>query len=196
MYPRKRISQAQLKKEERIQRIADALHSGPAALTYESLLNYRKTQKDIINSDTQHKSNKTRAQTYLYAAERAIAQHEREARVKFAEENHGKEFDAEVRWFNKVSGEGMLYIPELAISAVVYACNLPGRKTWYAETACVYYERGQKVRIKLDIPAYSELFVIGITPGTLDTEAWNNIKDKPLAFRCDDEGNAINGLFA
>lgn len=77
----------------------------------------------------------------------------------------------------------------------VYACNIQGRKTWYSETACVYYETGQVVEVELKAFSGFKLFVNGTTPGILDEERWNRIKNQDLAFRCDENGNAVTGLF-
>lgn len=78
----------------------------------------------------------------------------------------------------------------------IYACNIQGKRTWYPETACVYYETGQIVDVELKVFAGGKLFVNGLTPGHLDVEHWDRIKDQNLAFRCDEEGNAVTGLFA
>jgi len=77
----------------------------------------------------------------------------------------------------------------------IYACNINGKKTWYPETACVYYETGQIVDVELKVFTGFQLFVNGLTPGHLDEAHWNRIKDQSLAFRCDEAGNAITGLF-
>lgn len=77
----------------------------------------------------------------------------------------------------------------------IYACNISGKKTWYPETACVYYETGQIVDVELKVFSGFQVFVNGLTPGHLDEAHWNRIKDQSLAFRCDTDGNAITGLF-
>lgn len=77
----------------------------------------------------------------------------------------------------------------------IYACNIQGKKTWDPETACVYYNTGDIVEVELKVFHGFQLFVNGLTPGHLDTAQWERIKDKPLAFRCDENGNAITGLF-
>jgi len=100
-----------------------------------------------------------------------------------------------VLWFDNNSGEGMVQIGEL--TSDIYACNIAGKKTWYPETACVYYEKGQTIKVKLSFHGYmSQVFVIGLTPGYLDAEGWSNQDQDRLAFKCDEEGNATNGLFA
>lgn len=111
---------------------------------------------------------------------------------------HKKPLKATVRWFNPNSGIGTIIIEgaEDLPSFPIYACNIKGRKTWYPETACVSYETGEIVDIELDMHTRHSIFVIGITPGKLDVAEWDRIKDQNLAFRCDEDGKAINGLFA
>lgn len=77
----------------------------------------------------------------------------------------------------------------------IYACNIEGKKTWYPETACVYYETGQVVDVELKVFSGFQLFVCGLTPGILDEEHWNRIKNQDLAFRCNEKGEAVTGLF-
>lgn len=109
---------------------------------------------------------------------------------------HGKTFKATVVWFNRLKGQGYIEIPELTRKRVpIYACNIAGKKTWYPETACVYYVEGQEIDVRIDVHP-GQTFAIGLTPGTLDAEAWDRIKDKSLAFRCDESGKAVTGLFA
>lgn len=108
---------------------------------------------------------------------------------------HDKTFAAMVDWFSARSGEGSVTL-ETGLRLDIFACNIVGRKTWYPETACVYYTEGQEVQIKVDVHSPSAVFAIGLTPGTLDVEAWENIKDKNLAFRCNDVGELTTGLFA
>lgn len=114
---------------------------------------------------------------------------------QFRTKYHKKPLKATVDWFNPMSGCGYVTIPEVG-RFVIYACNIKGRKTWYPETACVYYTAGQEVEVELDLHARHAVFCMGLTPGTLDTEGWDRIKDTSLAFRCDEDGNAVTGLFA
>lgn len=107
---------------------------------------------------------------------------------------HNKIFKATVDWFNNMSGMGMLTVNN-SLRLPIYACAIKGRKTWFAETACVYYKPGQIVEIKVTVGALRDLMAEGLTAGHLDVEGWNNIKDRNLAFRCNDSGEAINGLF-
>lgn len=121
---------------------------------------------------------------------RHIAEHE------FINKYDGKRFQAKV-----ISGGAR---SEMLVSIIgaeelhlqpVYACNINGKKTWYPETACVYYETGQIVEVELHAYINFKLFVVGLTPGHLDVEHWNRIKDRSLAFRCNEQGEAITGLF-
>jgi hypothetical protein len=100
-----------------------------------------------------------------------------------------KNYTGIVRWFDKNSGEGMIKCDVTDRIYMVYACNLIGRKTWYAETACVYLNEGDKVTFNLNGD-----FVVDI-PGIFDAEKWNKLDQSKLAFKCNDEGQAINGLF-
>lgn len=90
-------------------------------------------------------------------------------------------------------GDGLIQIDDRAFD--IYACNLPGKKTWYPETACVYYNKGQEVDVVVKYDDYA-LFVIGVTPPHFDHKKWETLKHKRLAFRCDDDGNATTGLFS
>jgi hypothetical protein len=86
--------------------------------------------------------------------------------------------------------EGLDYLQK------IYACNIVGKRTWYPETACVYYKSGEIVDVELKVCGGFNLFVCGITPGHLDTEHWDRIKDEKLAFRCNELGETVTGLFA
>jgi hypothetical protein len=77
----------------------------------------------------------------------------------------------------------------------IYACNIEGRRTWYPETACVYYKEGETVDVVLKVFPGGVLFVCGVTPGYFDSVRWESIKDQSLAFRCDVAGNSVTGLF-
>jgi hypothetical protein len=94
------------------------------------------------------------------------------------------------------SSEMLAQVEGLVWLQPIYACNIAGKRTWYPETACVYYEPGEVVDVELKVFSGFQLFVCGITPGHFDAKHWDLIKDKGLAFRCDEEGNAVTGLFA
>jgi hypothetical protein len=96
---------------------------------------------------------------------------------------------------NVTRGEMLVKVEGLDHLQVIYACNIKGAKTWYPETACVYYKKGEVVDVELKVYHDFKVFVCGLTPGHLDTEHWERIKDEPLAFRCDENGKAITGLF-
>lgn len=112
----------------------------------------------------------------------------------FRTKYHGKELPARVVWFDKLTGVGSVEFDGKL--ATIWACNITGKKTWYPETACTYYERGQEIRVRIETSFGGRIDVIGVTPGHLDHERWEQLKDKDLAFRCDDAGNAVTGLFA
>jgi hypothetical protein len=101
-----------------------------------------------------------------------------------------------VRWFDRGSGEGTLLIPELDLYCSVYACNLKGKKTWYSETACVYLEDGQDVIVERLAEVDRGVTPIIYDGVKFDSDKWNSLDHSRLAFKCDDNGNAINGLFA
>lgn len=93
-----------------------------------------------------------------------------------------------VQWF---SGDiGTIRVDSIDLSIKVHACNIIGAKTWFPETACIYLEKGQIVEFE-----YSECGANKVTNGIIDTEKWNSIKDQNLAFRCNENGEAITGLF-
>lgn len=105
-------------------------------------------------------------------------------------------YTAKVSWFDKGRGEGSIHCEALDTSFPIYACGLPGKKTWYAETACMYLERGDKVQFDLSGNSH-QLFVVNVVgPVKFDAEKWNGLDQDRLAFKCDDDGKAINGLFA
>lgn len=98
---------------------------------------------------------------------------------------------AKVIDFNRLRGEGLIRTEGYAGIQVIYACNLPGKKTWYAETACVYYETGDQIEITSTPDG-----MICLTPGIFDKAKWDGLDQSRLAFRCDEDGKALNGLFA
>lgn len=96
-----------------------------------------------------------------------------------------------VSWFNKDSGIGYIKCSKTQTLVPVYACNILGKKTWYPETACIYLEKGQEVSFK-----HSEACgAVDVTNGTLDLDKWNKLDQSKLAFKCNEQGRAINGLF-
>lgn len=99
-----------------------------------------------------------------------------------------------VRWFDKRDGEGM--VSGEAGTFYINAAGIPGKKTWYGSTACVFYTEGQIIEAEIveehDRGGYLRL----ITPGTFDQVKWDSLDHDRLAFRCDENGNALNGLFA
>lgn len=97
-----------------------------------------------------------------------------------------------VTMFDRLRGEGLVSGLNDEGVFTIYACNIPGKKTWFPETACVYYEERTIVDVRVD----DEGFVIGITNGVFDEAKWNSLDHDRLAFKCDEGGKAINGLFA
>lgn len=101
---------------------------------------------------------------------------------------------ARVKYFCRLSGDGAVELMDQDTTLPIYACNIKGKRTWYPETACVYYDKGQVIDVIVKFDEYA-CFVIGETQGTLDTEKWARLDQDSLAFRCNDDGEAITGLF-
>jgi hypothetical protein len=132
-----------------------------------------------------------RAERLWHYTEECVFRHLAEKTLQ--REFDGKRFNVEV--IDWSGTEGLVNIPGLGLRTI-YACNIKGAKTWYPETACVYYAVGQRVDVVLKVFEGGVVFVCGLTEGTLDEDHWNRIKDKKLAFRCDEQGRAITGLFS
>lgn len=77
----------------------------------------------------------------------------------------------------------------------LYACNIPGAKTWYPETACVYHTKGQIIDAELRIFYGSGALAVSHTPGTLDVEKWSSLDQTKLAFKVGEDGELETGLF-
>ena len=103
-----------------------------------------------------------------------------------------KQIECFVLYFNRQSGKGMVKSILDGSTGPIYACNIKGKKTWYPETACVYYGVGQVVQVEQD----DNGFIIGITPGEFDADKWNGLDESQLPFKCNKNGQAINGIFA
>lgn len=106
-----------------------------------------------------------------------------------------KQLTGTVLWFDNGRGEGMVRCNKSGLNFVVYACNMVGKKTWYAETACMYVERDQQVTF--DLADMGDFLTACITEGQkFDAEKWNSLDQSKLAFKCNEEGEAVNGLFS
>jgi hypothetical protein len=99
-----------------------------------------------------------------------------------------------VSWFDRDGGRGSVIVPSLNLYFPVYACNIIGKKTWYPETACMYLEKGQEIALDLTGDC-GQLFVSNVQGGHFDAEKWGRLDHSRLAFKCDESGKAINGLF-
>lgn len=97
---------------------------------------------------------------------------------------------ATIQSFDKTRGQGYLTLADGSLY-IIYASNMKGKKTWCPETACVFYEPGQKIKYKIE----HDRFVIGLTPAHVDHDKWNSLDQSRLAFKCNENGKAINGLF-
>jgi len=129
---------------------------------------------------------------YVYKTEHYF-RHQREDAL--IERYNEKYFTATVISMGNRS-EGLVKINETGDILPLYACNIKGTKTWYPETACVYYDDGQVVDVQLKVFSGGQIFVNGIPPGHFDAERWNSLDQSRLAFKCDENGEALNGLFA
>jgi len=108
-------------------------------------------------------------------------------------DSRSKNLNGTVMWFSHDKGmikdtiSGQLYS--------VYACNIQGAKTWFENTACMYLKEGETVQYDLaDMGTH-------LTPSKVrgnvyfDAEKWNSLDQSKLAFKCDENGKVINGLF-
>lgn len=118
------------------------------------------------------------------------------AEEEFMKAHNGRRCKARIVSGGKGSTEMLAQVEGLDWLQPIYACNIVGKRTWYPETACVYYNKGETVDVELDVFHGFKLFVKGITPGHFDEQRWNSLDQSRLAFKCDEHGNAINGLFA
>jgi hypothetical protein len=101
-----------------------------------------------------------------------------------------------VRRFDRTTGEGWITDPELDQVFPVYGCNIKGAKTGYSHTACVYLEAGAEV--EYDFMDFGDhISAVNVTgPIHFDADKWNALDHDELAFKKDEDGNFINGLFA
>lgn len=95
-----------------------------------------------------------------------------------------------VKSFDKSRGQGFIQLEDGELG-ILYASNIKGKKTWYPETACVFYNIGQEFEYEIK----HERFVCGLTQGHFDADKWNSLDQDRLAFKCNEEGETTNGLF-
>lgn len=111
----------------------------------------------------------------------------------FKKRVEGKRLKGTVAWFNRLSGQGSIHVEGEGLWPI-FACNIAGKKTWYPETACVYLNEGDEVEVEIR-PFFSGSLLVCHTPGIVDEDKWNSLDQSQLAFKCNDKGEAINGLF-
>jgi len=70
---------------------------------------------------------------------------------------------AKVVWFDRRDGEALVRGLNGEGTAVLYACNIPGKKTLYPSTACVYYDQDQEIEVEV-----SEYGLLVARPGIVD----------------------------
>lgn len=76
----------------------------------------------------------------------------------------------------------------------VHACNIAGAKTWYPETACMYLKQGETITV--DLKDMGDYLTCRVTSGGhFDADKWNSLDQSKLAFRCNEAGEAVTGLF-
>lgn len=97
-----------------------------------------------------------------------------------------------VRWFDRLSGDGVVEVEGVPLR--VYGCNIKGAKTGFPETACMYLEPSSKVIGDL-FDFHDHVSLVNIQGGVFDAEAWAKLDHSKLAFKRDENGNFINGLF-
>lgn len=87
-----------------------------------------------------------------------------------------------VRWFNKLSGDGVIR-SENGKSYPVYGCNLIGAKTMFQHTCCIYLVQGEAVKFDL----HSNLGAVNVSGGHFDAEKWNSLDHFKLSFKIEKE---------
>lgn len=105
-----------------------------------------------------------------------------------------KDLKGIVRWFDRARGKGVIRIPELNTSFQVFACNLPGAKTGFAETSCVYLIKGESVLVD-HIHDYCGAVIKDSENVHFDQEQWDRLDQDRLAFKRGPDGKFLNGLF-
>ena len=100
---------------------------------------------------------------------------------------------AKVRWWDESRGEGCVDFEGMPLS--VYGCNIRGAKTGYPETACMNLVEGSEVTGDL-FDFGNHVSLVNIIGGIFDEGKWNSLDQSRLAFKKDENGNFINGLFA
>lgn len=125
-------------------------------------------------------------------------------------ETRCKSLSGRVRWF---SGDlGRIECLKTGNTYDVHACNIVGAKTWYPETACMFLKEGETVIFDLyELYGQGRYLSASKVRGNISSDAetnrawiadhfdekqWMSLNQNSLAFKCDADGNAINGLFA
>ena len=76
----------------------------------------------------------------------------------------------------------------------VYSCNIKGAKTCFPETACMYLEKGDQVTVDL-VGDIHQIFVNVTSGGRFDAEKWASLDQSKLAFKKNEDGEILSGLF-
>lgn len=109
----------------------------------------------------------------------------------FGSPDRYKGLKGQVRWWS--GDHGWIDVNGMVIE--VHACNIKGAKTWYPQTACMYLKDGQDVT--LDLCDMGTHLTASVTEGGIfDQAKWDSLDQSKLAFKCDDNGKAINGFFS
>jgi len=107
---------------------------------------------------------------------------------KFSTRFTGLIFKAEVLWFDASSGEGMIRGCNGEGDWPLYACNIPGAKTWFPGTACTSHAAGQLIDCEIK-PFVGGSIAVSHTPGTLDAARWAALDHSKLAFVVREDGS-------
>ena len=87
-----------------------------------------------------------------------------------------------------LNGEGRFWL---------HSCNVKGARTWYPETACMLLKIDDIIDAEIKVFYGPDgCIAVSHTPGTLDVERWASLDKSKLAFKCDDDGALVSGLFA
>lgn len=97
-----------------------------------------------------------------------------------------------VTFFDRLSGDGVVLLNS-GIETDISACDIPGKKTWLPNTACVYYDINQEIELKWD----NTLDIWRcLTQGILDHKKWCSLQKKSgrLALECTETGKLVHQL--
>jgi hypothetical protein len=116
-----------------------------------------------------------------------------------AEKYQGKEVVAEVV-HSRDSSDSLAHIIGLGVDVWFSPTSDVKSKSWYNETSCITYEKGQKIKAKLRVDVSSEGLTFILTQvrgGKVDQVRYRELsKNKNLAFFKYPKAKGVTGLFA